>query len=381
MGSWKIQADNKAKKKAGSLFWKTWHRSGGIRRFCDEWFYNYRIYNNSDLIKYLDLKTAAIYGNSKSRKSLANIYAIYSILYFYQNEFFNNLESYRKFTGYDFTKLLAFCRTLYGGEKIQNHALNSRLNLEFDNKIASQENKGKFIIVQNNGKYLIHPDYIYVLGKDISKTVIKIIDKYIELLRNKDDLLIKKLENLCNENNFIRIKEEIKSLLTDDSEARVFEIISYAILKNYYKNIYIYIGTSLESIRKEQLTLSKTGRTNANDGGIDFVMRPIGRFFQVTEVGNYDKYFLDIEKVLHFPITFVIKTNKDKDLIKKELNDYIKNKTGGLETLIKRYNDTIEEIITINELRNWYNQLDDISIKNILDDIILYYRVEMNFND
>lgn len=339
------------------------------------------IYNNSDLIKYLDLKTAAIYGNSKSRKSLANIYAIYSILYFYQNEFFNNLESYRKFTGYDFTKLLAFCRTLYGGEKIQNHALNSRLNLEFDNKIASQENKGKFIIVQNNGKYLIHPDYIYVLGKDISKTVIKIIDKYIELLRNKDDLLIKKLENLCNENNFIRIKEEIKSLLTDDSEARVFEIISYAILKNYYKNIYIYIGTSLESIRKEQLTLYKTGRTNANDGGIDFVMRPIGRFFQVTEVGNYDKYFLDIEKVLHFPITFVIKTNKDKDLIKKELNDYIKNKTGGLETLIKRYNDTIEEIITINELRNWYNQLDDISIKNILDDIILYYRVEMNFND
>ena len=302
-------------------------------------------------------------------------------MYFYQNEFFNNLESYRKFTGYDFTKLLAFCRTLYGGEKIQNHALNSRLNLEFDNKIASQENKGKFIIVQNNGKYLIHPDYIYVLGKDISKTVIKIIDKYIELLRNKDDLLIKKLENLCNENNFIRIKEEIKSLLTDDSEARVFEIISYAILKNYYKNIYIYIGTSLESIRKEQLTLYKTGRTNANDGGIDFVMRPIGRFFQVTEVGNYDKYFLDIEKVLHFPITFVIKTNKDKDLIKKELNDYIKNKTGGLETLIKRYNDTIEEIITINELRNWYNQLDDISIKNILDDIILYYRVEMNFND
>lgn len=264
---------------------------------------------------------------------------------------------------------------------VVNHALNSRLNLEFDNKIASQENKGKFIIVQNNGKYLIHPDYIYVLGKDISKTVIKIIDKYIELLRNKDDLLIKKLENLCNENNFIRIKEEIKSLLTDDSEARVFEIISYAILKNYYKNIYIYIGTSLESIRKEQLTLYKTGRTNANDGGIDFVMRPIGRFFQVTEVGNYDKYFLDIEKVLHFPITFVIKTNKDKDLIKKELNDYIKNKTGGLETLIKRYNDTIEEIITINELRNWYNQLDDISIKNILDDIILYYRVEMNFND
>lgn len=43
----------------------------------------------------------------------------------------------------------------------------------------------------------------------------------------------------------------------------------------------------------------KTGRTNANDGGIDFVMRPVGRFFQVTEVNNYDKYLLDIDKVIH----------------------------------------------------------------------------------
>ncbi len=30
---------------------------------------------------------------------------------------------------------------------------------------------------------------------------------------------------------------------------------------------------------KKKLQLYKTGRTNANDGGIDFVMRPIGRFF------------------------------------------------------------------------------------------------------
>ena len=60
------------------------------------------------------------------------------------------------------------------------------------------------------------------------------------------------------------------------------------------------------------MQLFKTGRTNANDGGIDFVMRPVGRFFQVTEVNNYDKYLLDIDKVMHFPVSFVIKTTNSK---------------------------------------------------------------------
>lgn len=339
-----------------------------------------KIFEESDLLQYLDLKTAAIYGNSKTRKSLGNIYAIYSILHFYVDEFFNNPEKYKAFNGYDFTKLLTYCRSQYGGEKIQNHALNSRLNLEFDNKIARKENKGKYIIVQDNGKYLIHIDYLYVRGYDISKTVIRIIDKYIQLLREKDDLLIKKLESLSLESDIVKIKAEIKSLLTDDSEARVFEIISYAILKNYYKNIDVFIGYSLEDIKKEQLTLYKTGRTNANDGGIDFVMRPLGRFFQVTEVGNYDKYFLDIDKVLHFPITFVIKTHKSKELIRQELNEYVRTKSGGMDTIIRRYEHAIEEIITINELKRWYEDLDDNAIKNIMKDIILYYHIEMNFN-
>ncbi len=338
-------------------------------------------YNNSDLIKYLDLKTSAINGNSKARKSLGNIYAIYSILYFYTNEFYNNRQKYQNFEGYDFTKLLNYCRTLYGGEKIQNHALNSRLNSEFDNKVVSKQNKGKYIIVQNNGKYMIHIDYLYVNGYDISKVVVEIINEYIKLLRKKDDDLIEILENLANEQNITLIKESIEKLLTEDSEARIFEIISYAILKNYYKDTKIYIGYTKEELKEEYLTLYKTGRTNANDGGIDFVMRPLGRFFQVTEVGNYDKYFLDIEKVLHFPITFVIKTNKSKEQIYKEFDNYIKYKSGGMKTLIERYNNAIEEVITINELKSWYSNLSENDIKNIMKDIIQYYKLEMNFND
>lgn len=35
----------------------------------------------------------AVHGNSKTRRSLANIYAIYSILYFYENDFYNQPDN------------------------------------------------------------------------------------------------------------------------------------------------------------------------------------------------------------------------------------------------------------------------------------------------
>lgn len=48
------------------------------------------IYDHSLLIQYLDKKMGAIHGDSKKRRSLANIYAIYSILNFYKDDFYNN---------------------------------------------------------------------------------------------------------------------------------------------------------------------------------------------------------------------------------------------------------------------------------------------------
>lgn len=335
------------------------------------------IYDNSLMLQYLDKKMKAVHGDSKTRRSLANIYAIYSILYFYQNDYYNKPDKYRGFVGYDYMSLFSFYRGLYGGSKLQNHALNSRVNGEFRNKSTSATND---LIIINNGKYLIHIDYLYIDGTDISKATCKIIEKYVELLMAKDHALTQILSEIMTLKNYSEKKIQIKALLGEDAEARIFEIISYAILKNHYKNIKVYFGYSLDSIKEEELQLFKTGRTNANDGGIDFVMRPVGRFFQVTEVNNYDKYLLDIDKVMHFPITFVIKTATSKEQVARELEQYIQERSSGMVVIEERYHKAIEEIITIQELQQWTDELDDGDIDDIIRDIDIYYKLEMNMD-
>lgn len=339
---------------------------------------NYQnIYDNSLLLQYLDKKMKAVHGNSKTRRSLANIYAIYSILHYYQKDFYNSPEKYRKFDGYDYMLLFNYYRKLYGGSKLQNHALNSRVNCEFRNKFSTITND---LIIINNGKYLIHIDYLYVYNIDISRTCCNIIEKYIKLLIAKDNSLLMILDELQGIANYNKKLEKIRTMLSEDAEARIFEIISYAILKNHYKNIKVYWGYTRNSINEEELQLFKTGRTNANDGGIDFVMRPIGRFFQVTEVNNYDKYLLDIDKVMHFPVTFVIKTNSPKAIVAKELDDYINTRANGMLVIEQRYKNAIEEIITINELCEWTNELSNDDIDGIIRDIDIYYKLEMNID-
>lgn len=115
------------------------------------------IYDRSHLLQYLDKKMKAIHGNSKTRRSLANIYAIYSILHFYQIDFYQNKIKYREFSGYDYMLLFTYYRSLYGGSKLQNHSFNSRVNGEFRGKFTDVRNE---LIINNSGKYLIHIIYL-----------------------------------------------------------------------------------------------------------------------------------------------------------------------------------------------------------------------------
>ena len=329
-----------------------------IDNYGDKWEY---IYNKSQMIQYLNLKSNAIHGDTKTRRSLANWYEIYSILHFYEKRgFIDHKEKYQKFAGFPYTSLLEFQRNQYGGEKLQNHGLNSRVNGEFINKIAIDKEKNPIII--NDGKYLI----------------LKIIEKYQNILINKDNEFTGILYDILVMYNSSDKKKALRSILNEDTEARVFEIISFAILEAHYKNKNVYIGFNLNKIEKKNLNLYKTGRTNANDGGIDFVMRPLGRFFQVTEVDNYDKFFLDMEKVNHFPITFVVKTKKTSDIVNKEIRDYLIDKSGGMEMLKKRYLNALEEVITIQELNKWMEELNDEDVNYAINEIERYFKLEMN---
>ena len=345
-----------------------------VADFGEDWE---NVYRNAALIQYLNLKSGAIHGNSKSRRSLANWYAIYAILYFYQKKgFVNHKSDYLKFEGFRYSDLFNFQRQQYGGSKLQNHGFNNRAITEFSNKNHTALTMP--LIIDNNGKYLIHPDYIYVNNQDIVPTVIRIIKKYQAILYQKDHSFEKDLKDLLAAESVNEQKNKLLSLLTEDSEARIFELISYSILETHYKNQHIFIGYSRQDIEEKALVLYKTGRTNANDGGIDFVMRPLGRFFQVTEVGNYDKYFLDIDKINKFPVTFVVKTNRSSSKIKQELLDYGTNKAGGLKALENSYHNSIEEVITINELKKWMEDLKEKDIHFLVSEIDKYYKLEMN---
>lgn len=219
------------------------------------------------------------------------------------------------------------------------------------------------------------------MGQDIGQAAKEIIEKYVNLLMEKDHALLTSLTEIEQATSIDEKKLKISDLVTEDAEARIFEIISFAILKSHYKAQKIYIGATRKEIHEEYMQLFKTGRTNANDGGIDFVLRPIGRFFQVTEVNNYDKYLLDIEKVLHFPISFVIKTVKSKQTVEEEIERYIESKSGGMVVVKERYKKAFEEIITINEIKEWLLQLNEESVNLIIRDIDFYYKMEMNFED
>jgi hypothetical protein len=170
----------------------------------------------------------------------------------------------------------------------------------------------------------------------------------------------------------------IKGLFRPNVDARIFEIASFAVLKQYYADQRIYWGWSPEELIEESLVLYKTGRTNANDGGIDFVMRPLGRFFQVTETVDAGKYFLDIDKVQRYPITFVVKTDESSDEILKKIEVQAEAKYQ-IKAIVKKYIESVEEIINIPRLMDIFeNVLGSGKGSNVVEEIILQSRVEFN---
>ena len=90
-----------------------------------------QIFKNSELIQYLNIKTVSANRGSKSRGSFGNIYSIYVLIEDYINNKFHSKGNYADYEGARFSDLLKRQRELPFGEKLQNHALNHRMNQEF----------------------------------------------------------------------------------------------------------------------------------------------------------------------------------------------------------------------------------------------------------
>lgn len=159
------------------------------------------------------------------------------------------------------------------------------------------------------------------------------------------------------------------------------EVVSYSILKYFYHHQVVFFGFDLKKLEKENLTLYKTGRTNANDGGIDFVMRPLGRFFQVTETTDVRKYFLDIDKIQRFPITFVVKSEDSVAALTANIRAKA-SEQYPVTAVVDRYMACIEELINVPLLITRFKEAIGKGYLNaIVDEIIRQSKVELNYED
>jgi len=342
-----------------------------------------KIFKESPLIQYLNIKTKSASKGSKSRGSFANLYAIYILVEDYISKGFHKSGKYSEYEGAIFTNLFKRQRELPFGKKLQNHALNHRMNQEFKKyfpicdyiPILRDSNTNRYWFNENILKVIVDGETL-----NLAKTIIQIIDSYVETKKEAFEKFIQFCESAQKlpETEVINF---ITTLIEPTVDARIFEIVSYCILKYYYHNQIIYWGFEIDKIKEDNLKLYKTGRTNANDGGIDFVMKPLGRFFQVTETVDVKKYFLDIDKIERYPITFVIKSSDPTLTLKQKIQEQAERQYS-VKAIVTRYMACIEEIINVTILIERFSEaIKEGYLKDILNEIIKQSRVEFNYED
>lgn len=344
------------------------------------------LFEKSPLLQYINLKTVSATRGSKARSSFANLYAIFVLVEDYIAHGFHKKGDYSKYEGAQFSKLFKRQRELPFGSKLQNHGLNDRLNGEF-RKFFPQVDAQPILRVVETRRYWINQKLVALsLGKktfDIAEAVIEIINEYAKAKQASFAGFIKTCEQLrdISKQKHDKVEEFVLGLLAPNVDARIFEIVSYAILKFFYHDQTVYFGFQLDELEKSPLVLYKTGRTNANDGGIDFVMTPLGRFFQVTETLDVRKYFLDIDKIERYPITFVIKATESADDLLKKLREGAERQYS-VKAIVAKYMACIEEVINIPILQERFRAgVAQGYLNSIMTEIVRQSKVEFNYEE
>ena len=156
-----------------------------IKRILTDHFNNEAdaILANSYLLQYLNYKTKSATRGSKARASYGSIYAIYVLVEDYLRQGFDDTGAYAEYEGAQFSELLLRQRELPFGSKLQNHALNHRLNQEF-RKLFPQLDLPPILRDLETTRYWINERLLIVEFDEkvfnLARTVIDIINAYID---------------------------------------------------------------------------------------------------------------------------------------------------------------------------------------------------------
>lgn len=107
-------------------------------------------------------------------------------------------------------------------------------------------------------------------------------------------------------------------------------------------------------------------------------MKPLGRFFQVTETTDVKKYFLDIDKIEKYPLTFVVKSQTDISELRAKIESQAR-KIYPVEQIVQKYMLAIEEIINIPTLLGYLrDSIQQGKLTQVIQEIVLQSRIEFN---
>ena len=185
------------------------------------------VYERSPLLQYLNIKTRSATRGSKARGSFANLYAVYVLVEDYLKNGFDKRKGYSDYEGAKFTDLFRRQRELPFGSKLQNHALNSRMNEEFRKYFPQVEYVPILRNLQTN-RYWVNENLLRItVGRkthNISRTIIAIIDRYIEAKRDAFRRFIETCERLKRvaAEGDSQVEDFIMGLLAPNVDARIF---------------------------------------------------------------------------------------------------------------------------------------------------------------
>ena len=335
--------------------------------FVEQLAANARIPVSNLLVQYLSRKTKAADRGSKARRSLGNLYAL---LVLAEDRLAGRTSR--------FTDLMARMKSLPFGSKLQNHPLDNRLNDEFGRQydVGAAMLPVQAVEVDGQKGRKISHDLLVHGGADpnaVAQLVVDVIQAYVQLITANQSTVLEEIEAI---ETLEDLTEFFDAAFAMTSDARLFEIGSYVLLAEYFRHQTVYVGETAGTVQAQPLALFRTGRTNANDGGIDFVLQPLGKFFQVTETLDFKKYFLDFEKVNRFPMSFVVKMTGDRETVMRRIwSDAVRSNLYS-ETLLNTYMSLFDQIYTLTDLAAIIQSLPPQSVPILKSSLALQFQLE-----